>query len=87
MVAGPACSDTVEPLVGVAETFKTVVMSYSAEGAIFNYSKYPYFFRTIPENKIYGYDHESIRLRRIKSAGNSRRAIIGSLPSKMFTDL
>lgn len=55
LVAGPACSDTVEPLVGVAETFQTVVMSYSAEGAIFNYSKYPYFFRTIPENKIYGY--------------------------------
>ncbi|KAG0710468.1 Insulin-like peptide receptor [Chionoecetes opilio] len=53
-ILGPACSDTVEPLVGVAETFKTVVMSYSAEGAIFNYSKFPYFFRTIPENKIYG---------------------------------
>lgn len=53
-ILGPACSDTVEPLVGVAEKFKTVVMSYSAEGAIFNYSKYPYFFRTIPENKIYG---------------------------------
>ena len=56
VVVGPACSDTVEPLVGVAESFKTVVMSYSAEGAIFNYSKHPYFFRTIPENKIYGYD-------------------------------
>ncbi|KAK8378937.1 hypothetical protein O3P69_009579 [Scylla paramamosain] len=53
-ILGPACSDTLETLVGVAETFKTVVMSYSAEGAIFNYSKYPYFFRTIPENKIYG---------------------------------
>ncbi|KAK3874047.1 hypothetical protein Pcinc_020983 [Petrolisthes cinctipes] len=53
-ILGPACSDTVEPIAGVAATFNTVVMSYSAEGAIFNnYTKYPYFFRTIPENQIY----------------------------------
>lgn len=55
-VLGPACSDTVEPLAGVAKTFNTVVLSYSAEGAIFNdHEKYPYFFRTIPENKMYGF--------------------------------
>ncbi|XP_068222552.1 uncharacterized protein [Palaemon carinicauda] len=54
-VLGPACSDTVEPLAGVAKHFNTVVLSYSAEGAIFNeHEKYPSFFRTIPENKMYG---------------------------------
>lgn len=53
-VLGPSCSDTVEPLVGVAKHFNTVIVSYSAEGAIFNNSdKYPYFFRTIPGNKMY----------------------------------
>nr|XP_045615701.1 uncharacterized protein LOC123768923 isoform X1 [Procambarus clarkii]XP_045615702.1 uncharacterized protein LOC123768923 isoform X1 [Procambarus clarkii]XP_045615703.1 uncharacterized protein LOC123768923 isoform X1 [Procambarus clarkii]XP_045615704.1 uncharacterized protein LOC123768923 isoform X1 [Procambarus clarkii] len=55
-VLGPACSETVEPLAGVAKTFNTVVLSYSAEGAIFSdHEKYPHFFRTIPENKMYGY--------------------------------
>ena len=45
-----------EPLAGVANYFKTVIISYSAEGAIFNdESKFPYFFRTIPQNKIYRY--------------------------------
>ena len=29
---GPACSDTVEPLAGVAKHFRTVVITYSAEG-------------------------------------------------------
>ncbi|KAK7078148.1 hypothetical protein SK128_007038 [Halocaridina rubra] len=54
-ILGPACSDTVEPLVGVANRFETVVLSYSAEGAIFDeQEKYPSFFRTIPENKMYG---------------------------------
>ncbi|KAG7155890.1 Tyrosine-protein kinase transforming protein ros-like [Homarus americanus] len=54
-VLGPACSETVEPLAGVAQTFNTIVLSYSAEGAIFNdQEKYPNFLRTIPENKLYG---------------------------------
>ncbi|XP_015433610.1 PREDICTED: uncharacterized protein LOC107189564 [Dufourea novaeangliae] len=53
-VLGPACSDTVEPLVGVSKHYKTVVISYSAEGSSFNdRTKYPYFFRTIGENKQY----------------------------------
>lgn len=51
---GPACSDTVEPLAGVASHFETIIISYSAEGAIFNDEvKYPLFFRTIPENIIF----------------------------------
>ncbi|KAG8189320.1 hypothetical protein JTE90_021827 [Oedothorax gibbosus] len=50
-ILGPACSDTVEPIAGVAKHFNTIIMSYSAEGAVFsNRDKYPYFFRTIPEN-------------------------------------
>ncbi|XP_031356046.1 receptor-type guanylate cyclase gcy-22-like [Photinus pyralis] len=53
-VLGPACSDTVEPLAGVSKHYKTLVISYSAEGASFSdRQKYPYFFRTIGENKQY----------------------------------
>ncbi|XP_076647965.1 uncharacterized protein LOC143356288 [Halictus rubicundus] len=53
-VLGPACSETVEPLIGVTKHYKTVVISYSAEGSTFNdRSRYPYFFRTIGENKQY----------------------------------
>ncbi|CAL8112812.1 unnamed protein product [Orchesella dallaii] len=53
-ILGPACSDTAEPLAGVATHFKTVVISYSAEGSSFSdRDKYPYFFRTIGENKQY----------------------------------
>ena len=52
---GPACSDTVEPIAGVSKHFRTVVISYSAEGSISsdNREDYPYFFRTIAENKQY----------------------------------
>jgi len=52
---GPACSDTVEPIAGVSKHFRTVVISYSAEGTISNSNskEYPYFFRTIAENKQY----------------------------------
>ena len=50
--AGPACSDTVEPIAGVSRHYNVVVISYSAEGVLFsNRSQYPYFFRTIGENK------------------------------------
>ena len=52
---GPACSDTVEPIAGVSKHFRTVVISYGAEGSISsdNSKSYPYFFRTIAENKEY----------------------------------
>ncbi|XP_023214374.1 gamma-aminobutyric acid type B receptor subunit 1-like [Centruroides sculpturatus] len=50
-ILGPACSDTVEPIAGVAKHYNTIIISYSAEGALINdQDKYPYFFRTIPEN-------------------------------------
>ena len=53
-IVGPACSDTVEPLAGVAKQYDLPIISYGAEGAIFSDEKtYPNFFRTIPENKIY----------------------------------
>ncbi|XP_073988410.1 uncharacterized protein isoform X2 [Rhodnius prolixus] len=55
-VLGPACSDTLEPLAGISKHFKTVVISYSAEGSSFSdRTKYPYFFRTIGENKQFKY--------------------------------
>lgn len=53
-VLGPACSETVEPLVGVSKHYRTVIISYSAEGSSFDdRNKYPFFFRTIGENKQY----------------------------------
>lgn len=53
-VLGPACSDTAEPVAGISKHYHTLVISYSAEGASFsNRQKYPYFFRTIGENKHY----------------------------------
>lgn len=53
-ILGPACSDTVEPIAGVAKHYSTIIISYSAEGALFNNrDKYPYFFRTIPENNLF----------------------------------
>lgn len=47
---GPACSDTVEPVAGVSKRFKTIAISYSAQGSSFaDRNKFPYFFRTIGE--------------------------------------
>lgn len=54
-ILGPACSDTVEPIAGVAKHYNTLIISYSAEGALVGDRKnYPYFFRTIPENSQFG---------------------------------
>lgn len=69
-VLGPACSDTVEPLAGVSKHFRTVVISYSAEGSVFSREKYPYFFRTIGENKNYKY----VYLKLLKELGWTRVA-------------
>lgn len=53
-IVGPTCSDTLVPLAGVQKHYKIPVISYGAEGAILSdQEKYPFFFRTIPENKIY----------------------------------
>ncbi|XP_067121007.1 uncharacterized protein [Centruroides vittatus] len=50
-ILGSACSDTVEPIAGVAKHFNSIIISYSAEGALFNNrEKYPFFLRTTPEN-------------------------------------
>lgn len=55
-ILGPACSETIEPLAGVSKHYKTVLMSYAAEGSSFsNRDRYPYFFRTIGENRQYKY--------------------------------
>ena len=55
MPLGPACSNTVEPIAGVSKHYRTLVISYSAEGSISNDQdkEFPYFFRTIAENKQY----------------------------------
>ncbi|XP_055600889.1 uncharacterized protein LOC129749824 [Uranotaenia lowii] len=60
-VLGPACSDTAEPIAGVSKHFRMAVISYSAEGAFLSDRKtYPYFFRTIGENRQY--EHVYARL-------------------------
>lgn len=55
-VLGPACSETVEPLASVSKHYETMIISYSAEGSSFSdRNKYPYFFRTIGENRNYNH--------------------------------
>ena len=52
--SGPACSDTIEPIAGVSKHVRSVVITYSAEGSSSESEKdFPYFFRTIAENKQY----------------------------------
>lgn len=70
-ILGPACSDTVEPLAGVSRHFRTIVISYSAEGSSFSdRKKYPYFFRTIGENNQY----QHVYLQLLKKLGWKRLA-------------
>ncbi|XP_011298958.1 uncharacterized protein [Fopius arisanus] len=72
-VLGPACTETVEPLVGVSKHYRTVIISYGADGSSFDdRSKYPYFFRTIGENKQYRY----VYLQLLKSFGWKRVAAL-----------
>ena len=72
-VLGPACSDTVEPLAGVSKLYRTVVISYSAEGSSFSdREKYPFFFRTIGENK----DYQHVYLQLFKKLGWKRVAAL-----------
>uniref|UniRef100_A0A182PFP9 receptor protein-tyrosine kinase n=1 Tax=Anopheles epiroticus TaxID=199890 RepID=A0A182PFP9_9DIPT len=53
-ILGPACSETVEPIAGVSKHFRIAVISYAAEGAFLSDREtYPYFFRTIGENRQY----------------------------------
>ncbi|XP_046448251.1 receptor-type guanylate cyclase gcy-5-like [Daphnia pulex] len=55
-ILGPACSDTVEPVAGVSKRFKTIAISYSAQGSSFaDRNKFPYFFRTIGETGQFKY--------------------------------
>ncbi|GAB6030439.1 hypothetical protein CHUAL_007310 [Chamberlinius hualienensis] len=54
-ILGPACSDTVEPLAGLAKHYHALSISYSAEGSIFYNKNFPYFFRTIPSNMQFKY--------------------------------
>ncbi|KAH9362318.1 hypothetical protein HPB48_002296 [Haemaphysalis longicornis] len=69
-ILGPACTETLEPIVAVAQHYNTAIISYSAEGALFSKrEKYPYFFRTIPENHIYRFVYlkllEALQWRRV----------------------
>nr|XP_043066492.1 retinal guanylyl cyclase 2-like isoform X2 [Drosophila bipectinata] len=53
-ILGPACSETVEPIVGIGKHMNMIVMSYSAESVdLVNSKTYPYFFRTIGSHLIF----------------------------------
>lgn len=53
-ILGPACSETVEPIVGIGKHMNLIVMSYSAESlTLVNSKTYPYFFRTIGSDLIF----------------------------------
>ncbi|XP_037084864.1 uncharacterized protein LOC119105504 [Pollicipes pollicipes] len=60
-ILGPACSNTLEPIAGVSRHFRVLVISYSAEGVLLtNRSQYPYFFRTIGENKQFRFVYKQL---------------------------
>jgi hypothetical protein len=51
-VLGPSCSEAVEPIAAISKHFKLSAITYSAEGISFeNRQNYPYFYRTIGENR------------------------------------
>ena len=52
-ILGPACSNSVRPIVGISQLFKTVVVTYRAMGVVTDQDKdkYTYFFRTGSTNK------------------------------------
>ena len=52
-ILGPACSNSVRPIVGISQLFKTVVVTYRAMGVVTDQDrdKYTYFFRTVSTNK------------------------------------
>ena len=81
-VLGPACSETTEPVAGISKHYNTLVVSYSAEGTSFsNREKYPYFFRTIGENKHYTFVYFEF----FKAMGWSRVASL-SEDGKKYTE-
>ncbi|KAK2146668.1 hypothetical protein LSH36_590g02059 [Paralvinella palmiformis] len=53
-IIGPGCSETAEPIAGVAKHFNTIVISYSAAAlALNNRALFPLFLRTVPSMSQY----------------------------------
>ncbi|XP_015109781.1 uncharacterized protein LOC107036360 [Diachasma alloeum] len=72
-ILGPACTETVEPLVGVSKYYRTIIVTYGAEGwSGNNRSVYPYFFRTVGGNMDYRY----VYLQLLKAFGWKRVAAL-----------
>ena len=62
--SGPACSDTVEPLAGVAKHFRTVVITYSAEGMYIFMENRPVTIRVLSNmNSLHKSDGEYVGTR------------------------
>lgn len=60
-IVGSACSDAIEPLLGFGKYSKTMMVSYGAEASgLGDRKKYPYFYRTTPDNLQYGPVYASI---------------------------
>ena len=74
-----------EPIAGVSKHFRTVVISYSAEGTISNSNskEYPYFFRTIAENKQYKFAY----IQTMKRLGWSKVAALKQFPNSKLSNL
>lgn len=83
-VLGPACSETVEPLAGIAKHMNMMVISYSVDAAyLANREAYPYFFRTIGSNLLFIDAYLDI----MKTFGWSRVAYLTDVTSKFILEL
>ncbi|KAL4235040.1 hypothetical protein ACF0H5_006678 [Mactra antiquata] len=59
-ILGPGCSDEAEPIAALSRHFNMLVVSYGAEASsLSDRTKYPYFFRTIPQFDHHKYVYES----------------------------
>lgn len=51
-VIGPACSESINPIVALSDALTIPIVSYAAEGGSFlDRSTYPYIYRTIGDSK------------------------------------
>ncbi|KAK3589102.1 hypothetical protein CHS0354_017444 [Potamilus streckersoni] len=58
-ILGPGCSDEAEPIAALSRHFNMLVISYGAEASsLSDRTKYPYFYRTIPQVNHHRYVYE-----------------------------
>ncbi|KAG5675764.1 hypothetical protein PVAND_005641 [Polypedilum vanderplanki] len=52
-VLGPSCTSAIEPIAAISKHYGLSVITYSAEGIVFDRENFPYFYRTIGSNQQY----------------------------------